>query len=436
MNVTPVLEVIRQKIGLNPESIGTASVEEIILEHMETSGSNSVDDYLDKINESPAEFTKLVESVVILETFFFRNRISFLALQNYLERFVLNERRGRPVRILCIPCSTGEEPYSVAMALLDMKLLASQFTIHAGDISEQALQFARIGIYSPYSFRGGNLDFRETYFLKQGNSYILKKEVREAVHFERGNILSGHLFAGHEPYDIIFCRNLLIYFDDETKEKAMKAISEHLSGSGVLFVGHAEGTKISQFGYMGLDYPMSFAFAMPEYANAINEALKLNKPLKMVFRPADRVLRPAITAQPSAKITPVTDRPEIHGPAIAEENKNAAINSPEDKSIATAKRLADEGAFSEVIVLCERLLSQGDESAEAYYLLGWAVDSRGESLMAEEYLKKAIYLKADFYEALNYLTLLLDRMGSPERAAAMRRRAERVKLRSSASAVQ
>lgn len=423
MNVLPVLELLRQKIGLNPESIGPASIEKSVLEHIKMSGAASVDDYIKKLNESPAELKKLVESVVIPETSFFRNRIPFLALKDYLQRFVLNKRLERPIRILCLPCSTGEEPYSIAMVLFDMKLPASQFFIHAGDISEQALQFARLGAYSPYSFRGDDLDFRKTYFSKQDDVYILNKEVRDAVQFEHINILSDNFLPGHKSYDIIFCRNLLIYFDDNIKEKAIKALSRHLSKDGVLFVGHAEGAKIPQYGYASLDYPMSFAFAREGYAKTINDALNINNPAKISFPPPAPVPYPAAKAKlfnDTGKITPVTAKPD---------NKETSKKSPEDESISKAKELADKGAFNEVLAICEKLLSEGAESAEIYYLLGQAVASTGNILMAEEYLKKAIYLNADFYDALVYLSLLYDRMGSPEKSASFRKRAKRVKSR-------
>lgn len=428
MNILPVLDLLRQKIGLNPESIGPALIEKAVLEHIKMSGAAGVDDYIRKLHESPAELKKLVESMVVPETSFFRNRIPFVTLKDYLRRFVLNKRPGKQIRILCLPCSTGEEPYSIAMTLFDMKLPASRFFIHAGDISEQALQFARLGAYSPYSFRGDDLDFRKTYFSKQGDTYILNKEVRDAVQFEYINILSDNFLPGHELYDIIFCRNLLIYFDDDIKEKAIKALSKHLSKDGVLFVGHAEGGKIPQYGYASLDYPMSFAFAREGYAKKINDALNINNPAKMSFSPPAPAPYPAANAKffnDTGKITPVTAKPG---------NKETSKESPEDESISKAKGLAGKGAFNEVLAICEKLLSEGAESAEIYYLLGQAEESTGNILMAEEYLEKAIYLNADFYDALVYLSLLYDRMGSPEKAASFRKRAKRVKSRNARSA--
>lgn len=433
MDISPVLDLLRQQIGLNPESIGTASVEKTVRERIEMSGAISAGDYVRKINSSAEELDRLVESVVVQETFFFRNATPFITLQSYLKQFVLNKERGRPLRILCFPCSTGEEAYSIAMVLLDMELSANQFFIFAGDISEQALRIAEAGSYSSYSFRGKDIAFRKKYFTKQQDgSYILKKEVRDAVRFERGNILSGNFLPGHQPYDVIFCRNLLIYFDDAAKAKAINSLLALLSGEGVLFVGHAEGASIHQFGLMSLDYPMSFAFARKEYATSINDALNIINPVKwnpVPQVPAQRKVIKQGLPSGSRKTIPVTPESGRNG-----ENERIARENLVDSNISTARQSAVAGAFNEVASICEKLLSEGAENAEIYYLLGWAAGSAKDDLLAEEYLKKAIYLDADSYDALVLLSRLYDRMGIPEKSSSFRRRAERVKSRNKGAA--
>lgn len=427
MNVSPVLEFLRQKIGLNPESIGTETIEKAVRERMKMSGVASVADYINKVSESSAEQKILIESVVISETSFFRNQTPFVTLQNYLERFVLNKKPGRNLRILCLPCATGEEPYSIAMVLFDMGLSAKKFFIYAADISEQALQIAQSGIYSPYSFRGEDINYRNKYFSKNDGGYLLKQEVRDAVQFGQVNILDDNFLSGHNPYDIIFCRNLLIYFDGGTKEKAVKALAAHLAEDGVLFVGHAEGAQMPQFGFVSLDYTMSFAFARKRHAKAINESLNKNSPAQNTLTPPVSIVRPAIKAEPAPATQPVA--PTIIEHEKNREKKEDAKKRPGERGIAEAMKLADEGAFGEVVAICENLLAQGNDSAEVYYLLGQAAGETGNSLMAEEYLRKAIYLDADFHDALMYLSILFDRMGNHEKAKTFRKRAERVHLR-------
>ena len=165
-----------------------------------------------------------------------------------------------------------------------------------------------------------------------------------------------------------------------------------------------------------------------EYAKKINDALNINNPAKRSSPPPAPVPHPA--AKPKlfndpGKITPVTANPG---------NKETSKESPEDESISKAKELAGKGAFNEVWAICEKLLSEGAESAEIYFLLGQAAESTGNILMAEEYLEKAIYLNADFYDALVSLSVLYDRMGNPEKAASSRKRAKRVKSRNARGA--
>jgi chemotaxis protein methyltransferase WspC len=432
MDVSPVLALLRQKIGLNPESIGTESVEKAVRECIEMSGAASVEDYVENINQSAAELSGLVESVLIRETSFFRNRTPFIALQSYLSQFVLNRKRAGPLRILCLPCSTGEEAYSIAMVLLDMKLSADQFFIQAADISEPVLKIAKAGRYNAYSFRGGNIASRKKYFTEQPDgSYILKKAVRDAVHFEQANILDDKFQLEHEHYDVVFCRNLLIYFDLDAKNKAINALARHLSDQGVLFVGHAEAANISYFGFASLDYPMSFAFARQEYAAAINRALNANSPIKGTHSSPIPVQRHTIKAgvsRDAGKIIPVVPQPGKNG---AKETTSIKIPTADEiaKDISNAKQLADAGSLNEAVAICEKLLFAGVESAEIYFLLGQVAGSTEDNLMAEEYLKKAIYLNADFHDALIYLSVVYDRMGNPEKVAVFRRRAQRVKLR-------
>ena len=434
MDVTPVLEFLRKKIGLNPESIGIPLIEKAIRELMKISGAESVEDYVQKIKLSEAELNRLVETVVVPETSFFRNTTPFVTLRNYLTQFVLNKKIGKPVRILCLPCSTGEEVYSIAMILLDMQLSPNQIFLFAGDISEQVLQIAQTGIYSAYSFRGEDVSFKKKYFDKQaGGTYLLKKEVRDLVQFERINILSDNFLPGHQPYDVIFCRNLLIYFDLAGKEKALKALLGRLSQEGVLFVGHAEGARMPQFGLFNLDYPMSFVFSRKAYTDRINHALNIKLPKKNVYVPAQKkvikagyLAKPHLTEVPQHAPTPSALANQIEGEVVSSQTQI-------ERDISQAKRLADGGFFNEALTICEQLLSKGVESAEVYYLLGQAAGSSGDRLLAEEYTKKAIYLNADSYDALIYLSTLFNQMGKHDQSANFRRRAQRVKTRKTGS---
>ena len=426
MNVSPVIELLRQLIGLNPESIGSASLEKTVRECIEASGATSIEEYLKQVTRASALQKQLIESVVIIETSFFRNTTPFLTLKKYLKQFVL-DKRGHSLRILCLPCSTGEEAYSIAMALFDMKLSPQQFFIFAADISEHALQLARAGQYSAYSFRGEDISFRKKYFSRQvDGTYLLKDEVRDVVKFEWANILSDNFLAGHQPYDVIFCRNLLIYFDEAAKAKAMQALSAHLAEDGILFMGHAEGSHIQQFGFANLAYPMSFAFARKKYAKQINDELNATHDGKTHPPPAPAKSK---VAKPVPKFEAASGQKKPVPPGQNRETESVTKQRRVELDITTAKQLAEQERFSEVAAVCEKLLSEGVESAQVYYLMGQAAAATGDNLLAEEYLSKAIYLNADYHDALIDLSKLFSRMGNPDKAASFRRRAQRVKSR-------
>jgi len=438
MDFSPVLEFLRNEIGLNAGSIGCTTVEKAILECMTACGAGSVYDYIKRLKDSPPELKTLVESVVIPETSFFRDKAPFVALKKYLKHFEMKKTRIGPIRILSVPCSSGEEPYSIAMTLFDLKLARSNFLIDAVDVSERVLEMARAGMFTPYSFRGRNLDFQKRYFTEESGQYLLTEEVRNAVNFESANILANDFLRGRKPYDIIFCRNLLIYFDEYNKDRAIKALSEHLSVEGVLFVGHAETAKMSQSGYVRLDYPKAFAFSRKEYAGKINAGLGGGKPHKKMSPQPELSSPPPVKAKPAnagRKEAPNDNRWKNGAVRDESARKEADKGAPIEEEFLRAKMLAAEGGLKEAAAICENLISDGFESAEIYYLLGQEADSAGESLMAEEYLKKAVYLDPGFYEALMLLSIIMDRMGNAENAARFRMRAERVRLRSTGEPV-
>ena len=144
--------------------------------------------------------------------------------------------RNDEFRVLSAPCSTGEEPYSIAMTLMGAGL--KSFQVDGVDISERALLKARDGIYGYNSFRADLPLYAQRWFRKCEQGRMLAQEVRNSVNFHAGNIIDGCLPNGR--YDVIFCRNLLIYLDDGSRKCLAALLNEKLKDGGLLFVGHAE----------------------------------------------------------------------------------------------------------------------------------------------------------------------------------------------------
>src|SRR5213075_562485 len=181
---------LREVMGLDANSIGSSTVQRTIRLRMKAHDLQQIEDYLALFDKSAAEREELIESVVIAETWFFRDAESFCALVRVVREQWQPEHAAGQLRVLSVPCSTGEEPYSLAIALLEAGLPAERFRIDAADISERVLVRAREGVYGKNSFRGKNLGFRDRYFRQTKEGLVLDANIRSRVSFFRGNIIS------------------------------------------------------------------------------------------------------------------------------------------------------------------------------------------------------------------------------------------------------
>jgi chemotaxis protein methyltransferase WspC len=227
--------------GLNPAAIpglvGRAVERRLAQKHL-----NDSSEYLQLMRSSQTEFDSLLEQVLVPETWFFRYPDAY----QYMKRWAVNRLQEpdrtplRKLKIFSVPCSTGEEPYSIAIALLDAGLRPEQFQIDAADISHTALKKARTGRYTPNSFRGTDLHYRDRYFIRQSEEYELKENVLSLVKFFLWNAQEPPPPQVKSSYDIIFCRNLLIYFHPTAQKKMIGTLTQLLDSRGLLFAGHAE----------------------------------------------------------------------------------------------------------------------------------------------------------------------------------------------------
>lgn len=433
-------DLLRQRIGLDAATVGSALIERTVRLRLKALGLPSMKAYVEHLESSPAEWEELVEAVVVTETWFFRDHEPFNAFVQLVQAHGQGEP-DRPVRILSLPCSTGEEPYSLAMALLDAGLPRQRWQIEAVDLSARALVRARRAVYSRNSFRGKNLAFRDRHFRAVSDGYQLHPDIQSAVQFRRGNLLDDSPAALPAPYDFIFCRNLLIYFDRPTQRLALRKLHRFLADTGVLFVGPAEMPLASEHGFAPVGMPMAFACR-----KAVGEMQSRSSPPKArTHGPKSKVSWPLITPP-----SPAQDRPPTPSPIRAPESlkSKAGSSTTNERSrkldLATARALADAGQLREAAALCEAHLATHGPNAQAYYLLGLITeadasanhpDRKTESVphaahrasqSALDYYRKALYLKPDHYESLLQLSLLLEKQGDVAGARTYRRRAARL----------
>jgi chemotaxis protein methyltransferase WspC len=373
---------------------------------MASLGLQQMEEYWQLLTASNDELQELIEAVVVPETWFFRDPDAFAALSRLVSEEWLPNFATKRLRLLSIPCSTGEEPYSMVMALLDMGLPRERFEVDAVDISVRALARARRGAYGSNSFRGGNLGFRDRYFEQGPTGYSLGGRLRDAVAFHRENLLAPDFRAGSAAYDVIFCRNVLIYFDRATQEQAMKILGSLLLPSGFLFVGPAEAFLAASCGFKSIRQSMCFAFRKNSVAPTTPAAVLRPRSSAAVKKSLERHDRHLVKARIPALPPPTTVISDsIH--------------------LARARELGDAGKFAEAVMLCEDLLARQGPTSETYYLLGVVRDAMGDLQRAAECYRKVLYLEPKHSEALLHLALLSDKKGDTIDAARLRERAKR-----------
>jgi chemotaxis protein methyltransferase WspC len=405
--------LLKEAIGLDAASVGTSAVERAVQLRMSAGKIRDAQAYWEIVKASAAELQQLIEAVVVPETWFFRDREAF----EMLERIAREEwPRTHPdsiLRLLSLPCSSGEESCSMAMTLLDAGLPPDRHRIDAVDISEHILLRARSGIYGKNSFRSADLAFRDRHFEKIAHGYRLNDSVRRQVHYRRGNILAPEFALTAEPYDIIFCRNLLIYFDRPTQDRAVQVLERLLAPNGVLFVGPSETALLLSHDWVSIKAPMAFAFRRADAAARAKASV-----------PAWPAGRKAALAKP---VKPIAARRHTNSAPPPPAQPDPAI----DPGIDEAARLADQGRLAEATQSCEEYLRKHGSSVQALHLMGLVRAAAGDLTIAAQYYRKALYLDPNHHDALLHLGMLLDEQGDAAGARVIRDRILRLRNQSS-----
>jgi chemotaxis protein methyltransferase WspC len=392
MSVARFEDLLERTMGLDAASIGISAVKRALEVRMHAQALESQDAYWELLQRSRAELQQLIETVVVPETWFFRDPQAFTAM-TAMAGTLLDSGIGRPLRLLSLPCSTGEEPYTIAMALLDAGLPSGAFRIDGIDISTRSLVRAQAGVFGRNSFRSRDLAFRDRHFEEVERGYRIHDEMRRLVNFHQGNMLDGDFLANVEAYDIVFCRNLLIYFDAPTQTRAIAVLKRLLTPQGMLFVGHSEAGLMSAAGLVSAKIPMAFAFLKAPRPNASAA------PTTPTASPASP--RPAFAPKPPVKLR---RRP---APSLP----RAPLSPPPPRSIDDLRRMADGGQFDEAARGAETHLRECGPSPEALLLLGLISDARGDAAAAQRHYRKVLYLEPANREALGHLALLLKKEG-------------------------
>lgn len=437
---------LEQCMGLDRDSVGRQGVGMAVRQRAATLGLD-MRSYARFVLTDAEESQKLVETVVVPETWFFRDVEPYVYLARLARDRMLRPRydapdvsgalgtmgtsgsrtnAAGPLRVLSVPSSTGEEPYSIAMALLDAGFKPHQFQIDAWDISRNALKRARRGVYGPSSFRTPDLGFRQRHFTLQDNgTYLLNKTTRDCVHFHQGNLAAPGFGVGEPPYHAVFCRNLLIYFTKAARSLAIQSLERLLMPKGVLFTGHTEILLFQRLGYVPVNHTKAFACSRPE-KTVLRSADRDTNPVPQVrIRPVRR-WKPALEpTPPTAKTTPAAAAEKTF-PMKAPQTHPAETPQPSTQDLLrTARKAADQGELDRAESLCSRYVEANPSDACGHALLGLVHQAAGRPDQAEKWLHKALYLAPDHYEALVHMSLLCAMRGDTGGEANYKRRAAR-----------
>ncbi|MGB7622974.1 MAG: protein-glutamate O-methyltransferase CheR [Terriglobia bacterium] len=412
--------LLRSAIGLDANTIGRPAIEQAVRHRMAKHGFRQMGQYCEKVRSSEAELQELVEVVVVPETWFFRHREAFVALASLVVKEWLPTHSYGLLRLLCIGCSTGEEPYSIVIALLEAGLPPERFQVNALDISSQALAAAKSAVFYEKSFREGDLSFRERYFRPTREGYQLVESVRELVRFQQHNFLAEDFLGGTEAYDIVFCRNVIIYLERTAREQVLNSLDRLVVPDGVLFLGPADTFVTISSNFKSLGHPVVFGFR--KCSTMPPESLPASPPRKKgdIKNLASRSHKPSSVIKTKTRF-----------PATSKKDPLPAPTAPGTRlsNLELARRLADAGRLVEASELCQSYLKEQGPSAPAYFLLGLALDGLGDSMQAGDCYRKALYLEPDYLEVLIHFALLSEKRGDHLSAQRLRARARRVEER-------
>lgn len=431
-------DFITQRSGLYFKDHDLKGLEEAVALRMKACSLDSTPayyDYLTASEKTEDEFRELLNILTINHTYFFRNEPHFKALKETVLSEIIQKKRkdqqmgtiDKPtIRIWSTGCSTGEEPYSIAMVLRDVikDLDEWDIEIFATDASINALQKAREGIYGKNSMRLIDNEHRDKYFRQKVDSrhnvkYAISDVIKKMVNFSFFNLMDDVFPFG---FDIILCRNIVIYFEFETTLKVMNKIYSSLNDNGYLFIGYSENLQ-----FMPRQFKMHTSNDAIFYRKVIPKASPLvaaPEPAKEVVEQAleeiskaeveaERVIEAEYNVASSGKIKSLLIKITkfLHlkeydrALALIEEAHKIDKNAVEPYYL-EAEIYANQGRFSRAKQRLSFILSLNTLFAPAHYLLGYIHAEEKDLEEAKKSLKRALYVDKDFSPAHLYLAHL------------------------------
>ncbi|KAA0550262.1 protein-glutamate O-methyltransferase CheR [Bacillus sp. BGMRC 2118] len=228
------IQNIKKKTGIDLSLYKEAQMKRRLTSLYEKKGYKNFDEYYQQMTTNQKLFDEFLDRMTINVSEFYRNGKRWEVLQDKIIPKLLNQ--NKKLKVWSAACSTGEEPYTIAMLLSNFMPLSS-ISIHASDLDENAIARAKIGTYPERSLQEVPEEMKKKYFTKDGIFYKIDDAIKKTVTFKKQNLLADPF---EQNYDLIVCRNVLIYFTEEAKDTLYKKFSDALRPGGILFVGSTE----------------------------------------------------------------------------------------------------------------------------------------------------------------------------------------------------
>lgn len=366
------------------------------------------------------ELEILAHHLTVGETYFFREKFALKLLTEKIVPDFLENRTNpadKKLRIWSAGCSSGEEPYSIAMAIKESApdVAKRDLMILATDVNTRALNKAREGVYTPWSFREIPDRLKKKYFTQKGKHLHVNPDIKQMVQFEQLNLATDDFpskSGSNFPMDVIFCRNVLMYFSPEVISRITQQLFHTLKDDGWLITGQVElnDDYFSAFQRILFENGIFYRKAPPEQKQ--KQPLKVMKPLPAVSENRDSRQKPIVSKKiavprgASKKGSPVTHRnssPKSQPTIQASDNAASLFES--------VTMLANAGNLDEAEAKMKQVLETENAGAEHFFLYATILMEKNQQEQADKNLIKALYLNPEHHAARFSRTRLLKSMG-------------------------
>jgi chemotaxis protein methyltransferase CheR len=397
-------ELLIETCGLQFEEDRSRSLQDALLERIQHRGYESYQEYYNLLKFHPEgllEIRELFDLITIGETYFFRNKAQF----NVLMKFVLPEiiqrkeqAQDKCIRIWSAGCSRGDEPYSIAMAIMEVlpSLNEWRISILGTDINRNGLVCAKEALYGEKDIGHLPKEYLDKYFKVQDSTYILHSDVRNLVQLEYHNLVKDPFIDERmQSIDLIFCRNVTIYFNGKTTQQVIENFYNCLAEKGYLFLGHTETLWQIPNKFERVEFPQTFIY-------------------KKKFTPVREEAVKPFMAIPEMNIGNFTSMKEIGGersfslqelrseleekPKVPPSSTGDMIAQDKDQiltSLTNATMLANEAKYKEAVDLLTKVTETDNLNVDARYLLGVLFYKNGDLKEAKTQFQKVIYAAPD-----------------------------------------